>query len=386
MSTESSKAAARLWTKKFSYDYWMEDQKIPIHKGYYIADLRTVELEYWDFAKCRAAFVQLVGQEGVTSTRILEIPAGQTLKMPKAAFDEIVYALNGNGLTTHELPGGSKRTFEWQAHSMFTMPRHGAYELSNADGTKPVRLLFFNYLPMAMSTVPDPEFYFNNPGTPSYATEADFYSEAKMVKPSDAGDAYLGKRVYWYGNFFPNMQAWDKLDDNTHRGAGSTSVYCQFPNTELSAHMSEFGARTYKKAHRHGPGRAIIIPVGEGYSIMWEEGKEKVYIPWQECSLFVPPNRWFHQHFNVGTMPARYLAMHPPMQFHGHAEKVTDRAKDQIEYIDEDPAVRERFEAELAKRGTTSLMDPKAYTTRDFDWNKFAANVHGSDGIPSTVG
>ncbi len=381
MTSESTKAATRLWTKKFTYDFWMEEQKIPIHKGYYIADLRTVELAHWDFVGCDAAFVQLVGQEGVTSTRILEIPPGATLKMPTAAFDEIVYALNGNGLTTHQLANGSKRTFEWQAHSMFTMPRHRAYELSNADGTKPVRLLFFNYLPMAMSAVPDPEFYFNNPAVFTNADSAEFYSEAKMVKPEDAGDAYLGKRVYWYGNFFPNMQAWDKMDDNTHRGAGSTSVYCQFPDTELSAHMSEFGARTYKKAHRHGPGRAIIIPKGEGYSIMWEEGKEQVIIPWQECSLFVPPNRWFHQHFNVGQSAARYLAMHPPMQFHGHAEKVTDRAKDQIEYVDEDPAIRARFEGELAKRGLTSLMGPKTYTDRDFDWATYAKEMHGSDGI-----
>jgi hypothetical protein len=96
--------------------------------------------------------------------------------------------------------------------------------------------------------------------------------------------------------------------------------------------------------------------------------------------MFVPPNRWFHQHFNVGAKPARYLAMHPPMQFHGHAEKVTDRAKDQIEYVDEDPSVRGLFEEELAKRGLKSSLSPEIYNTRDFDWAQFAKNVHGSAG------
>lgn len=378
MADTARKTGTRLWTKRFTYDQWMEDQGIPIHRGYYIADLRTAELGWWSSRQCQAAFIQLVGQEGVTSTRIIEIPPGQTLTFPRTAFDEIVYSLNGHGLTTLESTDGGKQVFEWQPHSMFTMPRHRSYQLSNADGSRAARLLFFNYLPMAMSAVPDPEFYFDNATNASSSDVEDFYAEAKMVKPSDAGDAYLGKRVYWFGNFFPNMQAWDKMDDNTHRGAGSTSVYCQFPDTELSAHMSEFAARTYKKAHRHGPGRAIIIPVGEGYSIMWEEGKEKVIVPWQECSMFVPPNRWFHQHFNVGDRPARYLAMHPPMQFHGHAEKVTDRAKDQIEYIDEDPEIKERFETELAKRNLTSLMDPNAYRLRDFDWATFAQKVHGS--------
>jgi oxalate decarboxylase/phosphoglucose isomerase-like protein (cupin superfamily) len=378
MSDIEAKASQRLWTKRFTYDLWMEAQGIPIHRGYYIQDLRTAELAWWKARDCNAAFIQLVGQEGVTSTRIIEIPPGKTLTMPKAAFDEIAYSLNGNGLTTIENAGGGKSQFEWQPHSMFTMPRHRAYQMTNADGSKPARVLFFNYLPMAMSAVPDADWYFDNPFQAGETIAPEFYAEAKMVKPSDAGDAYLGKRVYWFGNFFPNMQAWDRMDDNSHRGGGgSTSVYCQFPDTELSAHMSEFGARTYKKAHRHGPGRAIIIPVGEGYSIMWEEGKEKVIVPWHECSMFVPPNRWFHQHFNVGDKPARYLAMHPPMQFHGHAEKVTDRAKDQIEYVDEAPEIRERFEGELAKRGLSSALSPSVYSVRDFDWSKFAENVHG---------
>jgi gentisate 1,2-dioxygenase len=134
--------------------------------------------------------------------------------------------------------------------------------------------------------------------------------------------------------------------------------------------MSVFAAQTYKKAHRHGPGRAIIIPAGEGYSVMWEEGKEKIVVPWHECSLFVPPNRWFHQHFNVGGSHARYLALHPPMQFHGHAEKVEDRAKDQIEYPDEDLFIRKKFAEELAKRGVQSLMPDEAYTNRDYEWSK----------------
>ncbi len=379
MSAETQRPQARLWSKRFTYDDWMESQNVPVHRGYYIADLRTIELAWWELGQCNAAFIQLVGQEGVTSTRVIEIPAGKSLKVNSFAFDEIGYALDGHGLTTHILPGGEKRTFEWQPSSMFIMPRHQAYQLTNAEGSKPVRLMFFNYLPMAMSVVPDPEFYFNGPPPGQYGQTQDFYAEARMVKPNAVGDgAYLGKRVYWYGNFFPSMKDWDKMASNAHRGAGSTSVYCQFPDTELSAHMSEFAVGTYKKAHRHGPGRAIVIPRGEGYSIMWEEGKDKVIIPWQEASLFVPPDRWFHQHFNIGDVPARYLAMHPPMQFHGHAEKVTDRAKDQIEYIDEDPTVRERFEAELAKRGLTSGLDPKVYTERDFDWAKFATEVHGS--------
>ena len=132
--------------------------------------------------------------------------------------------------------------------------------------------------------------------------------------------------------------------------------------------MSVFDARTYKKAHRHGPGRVIVVPTGEGYSVLWPEGGERVVVPWQEAALFVPPDRWFHQHFNLGAGPARYLALHPPIQFAGYAEKPADRARDQIEYPDEDPWIRHTFESELAARGLSTLMPDQAYADRDYTW------------------
>jgi hypothetical protein len=132
--------------------------------------------------------------------------------------------------------------------------------------------------------------------------------------------------------------------------------------------MSVFPAQTYKKAHRHGPGILIVIPAGEGFSVMWPEGQEKVFIPWHEGSVFVPPNRWFHQHFNLGEAPARYLALHAPRHLTSTSEKVEDLARDQIEYANEDPWIRQTFESELAKRGLTSAMPNQAYREPGYEW------------------
>lgn len=71
----------------------MEEQNIPIHRGYYIEDLRTIELGYWKQQNCQAAFVQLTGQEGVSSTRVVEIPPGGSLDSIRLAFDEICVGL-----------------------------------------------------------------------------------------------------------------------------------------------------------------------------------------------------------------------------------------------------------------------------------------------------
>ena len=130
--------------------------------------------------------------------------------------------------------------------------------------------------------------------------------------------------------------------------------------------MAVFPPFTYKKAHRHGPGVVIIVLAGEGFSVMWPEREDKALLRWQEGSVFVPPNRWFHQHFNAGATPARYLALHSAPSILGYGERVEDLARDQIEYTDEDRQIRETFEAELARRGLKSQMPEPLYRDRDF--------------------
>jgi hypothetical protein len=364
---QSSRAAVEV--KAYTYDRWMESVGIPIHRGFFIEDLRTVELGWWDERQCNAAFIQLMGQEGITSAVVMEIAPGKTLPPVKFALDELIYVLQGRGVSTvWTADGAPKKTFEWQDRSLFQIGSNSYLQLGNMRGDRPVRLLRYSYLPLATSLVTEPSFYFNNPFQKADTSkqEMDAYSEAKLIENGDPSLAWGGNRVYWFGNFFPDMAAWDKLTTNRR---GGMSVTIMFPDSEMSCHMSVFPTRTYKKAHRHGPGRVIVIPAGEGYSVLWEEGKEKIVAPWHEGSMFVPPNKWFHQHFNVGATPARYLALHPPRQFRGHAEKIEDRAKDMIEYVDEDPWIREKFEGELAKGGLTTLMPKDAYTVKSYNWH-----------------
>lgn len=362
---------ATLYQRTNPYDTWIASTGVPVHRGYFIEDLRTIDLGRWDERDCDAAFLQLAGQEGVTGAYVTEIAPGKTLPPLRMVFDEAVYVLKGRGITTVWNDRGPKRVFEWQSHSMFLIPGTCHWQVSNLQGNDVVRLLHCNYLPLAMAAVPNTDFLFKNPMTDATrlaSINGDVYSEAKVEFLPDVGRGGEGRNI-WVGNFFPDMRAWDRLDTFKRRGAGGRVVWVGFPGSPISGHMSVFPAQTYKKGHRHGPGYMIVIPAGEGYSIMWPEGGEKIVIPWHEASAFVPPNRWFHQHFNVGGAPARYLAIHPPRGFNGISEKVEDRARDQIEYPDEDPSIRARFEAELGKRGLTSLMPDEAYRNRDYEWS-----------------
>jgi hypothetical protein len=100
---------------------------------------------------------------------------------------------------------------------------------------------------------------------------------------------------------------------------------------------------------------------GKGYTVMWPEGSPKQRFDWQEGSIIVPPDRWFHQHFNTGKGEARYLAIRwGGRKFLMGKQFITDKSLkeggDQIEYEDEDPMIRKMFEEALAKEGIESRM------------------------------
>lgn len=351
------------WSFVPRYQRWIEAQGFPIHETYFVDDLRTIEVGPWEERECNAAVVVLTGQACQMETRITEIPPGQTVPAVKFSLDDLLYVLSGHGLTTIWTEGGPKKTFEWQPHSLFLIPRNYSYQLANAQGHQPARLLHYNYLPMTMSVIPEPKFFFDNPAlqpdTDILGGEAyDVYSEAKYIK---GASGYRGGG--WVASFFPDLLAWNKLDSMGNRGPGAFSSNITLPNvTTLRAGLPIMAAGTYKKAHAHGSGVVIVIPGGEGMSIMWPAGKEKKVFPWHEGSMFAPPNLWLHQHFNLGAIPAHYMTLHP-------ARNIEPSYRgSQIEFADEEPWIRQTFETELAKRGLQSLMNPQIYTDPNFKW------------------
>ncbi len=370
------------WHPAPLYERWLDTLDIPIHREYFIEDLRELPLGPWEERECNAAIVVLAGQEGVTEARVTEIPPGATLPALKFSLDEIVYVLEGRGLcTVWAAEGQPKRTFEWQKHSLFMLPRSHFHQLANVQGGQSTKLLHFNALPVAMAVIPNVDYFFNNPHVEPEqdVLGGDVYSEAKLVQRGSK------RGGFWMSNFFPDLKAWDKLHAMSGRGGGSASGTLTFPNTSTRIGLPTMPVGLYKKAHRHGPGLVIVIPGGEGMSVMWPEGGEKIFCNWHEGSVFVPPDRWWHQHFNVGPTPARYITMHPPRHplfgsSFGYDNRGSARDRDaerktgtreresQIESPDEDPEVRRRFEAELAKRGVANRMPPEVYTNPDYEW------------------
>jgi gentisate 1,2-dioxygenase len=356
--------------RKTAYNDWMESIGVPIYEGHFVSDLRSVELARWEERNAKAAFLALKGMEGVSEARIMEIAPGQAMPPIKLTVGELVYVLEGHGLTkVWNGNGGPQQTFEWAERSLFHLPRLLHHQIFNGSGDRPVRLLHYNYMPVAMSVIPDPEFHFNNPAPCKLVLKDSdsIFGEAQEVQDPEKKKTPIG--VYWYGHVFPSLDEWSKLTAFRERGAGGSALWMKFPDDEMGAHMSVFDPGLYKKGHRHGPGRVIVIPAGEGYSVLWRTGGEKIVCPWREATVFVPPEDWYHQHFNTGRGEARYIALGPLRQFRGKGETPQDRMDRQIEYTDEDPWIRKKFGEELGKSGAASLMPAEAYTNPAYQWS-----------------
>jgi hypothetical protein len=97
-------------------------------------------------------------------------------------------------------------------------------------------------------------------------------------------------------------------------------------------------------------------------------GDKVVRVNWREGSVLSPPSGWFHQHFNTGTEQARQLAFRYSGQSGKYLlgswravnkEGVRTSIRDGgtlIEYEDEDPQIRDDFEAALRPAGLAMEM------------------------------
>ena len=361
--------AADFWWET-AYDRWLKSQDVPVHTGHYVQDLRTLDRGWWSLRGCPGAVLNLTGHQGVTEAHILEIPPGQTIPPFRMALEEVIYVAEGQGLTSVWAEGHPKVTFEWQKHSLFRIPNNYFYQLSNARGDRPALTVHVSYLPMAMSTNANADYFFSDPYVDTselYGGDSNFYS-AQAVQRQIKRPGGTTTSTQWYANFFPDLTVWDRLTAYTKAGRLAYSGGVRFPNSAIRTGLMCLPSRRYRTAHRHGPGVTIVgIQEAKGFVIMWPEGGDYVVAPWQEGSVFVPPNQWYHMHVNSGSVENRQLRIFPPQPLMNYT---APDPKKYIPFVEEDPWIRKKFEEELAKNGLTSLMPDGAYTDPDFVWDE----------------
>src|SRR5690606_2029484 len=255
--------------------------------------------------------------------------------------------LDGRGSTTVWNDAGKRITFEWQAGSLFAIPLNAFCQHFNGSGKDAARFVAVTNGPGIINLYEDIDFVF---GTQydfknRFSGEPDYFDNKGEQKGLLLETNFVADAIN-----LPLIQA-------KERGAGGGHIRFNMAKGSMNSHISQFPVGTYKKAHCHGPGAHVIMMSGTGYSLMWQEGEEPRRYDWGDGTMIVPPNMWYHQHFNTGAAPARYLAFKHEVVSIRNAQGVPKAwiskrvGGDQIDYADESPVVRSMFKDALSEIG-----------------------------------
>jgi len=341
---------------------WARKEGIPIHEDFGL-DLLAVETAPWPRFGVNGAIIHVKGRGDCMTVFLLELPPGGQTAPQKHIFEAAFYVLSGNGNAVVERYAGERHQFEWAPSSVFAPPLNTRYQLFNTSGREPARIAMSCNLPAVLNLFHNEQFVFDNPAVfperegrqAHFAGEGDFIP----VKP--------GKHM-WETNFLPDTRAF-KLHAWGARGAGAAHIQVILADGVLHCHISEMPVGTYKKAHRHAPDVHLYIISGTGYSLLFYEGdQEMTRVDWGPGWVFAPPDMMFHQHFNSGAEPVRYIAftqgsVRYPLTEHmrriyAKIDQDVKQGGNQVEYRDQDPRVHQMFVEELAKNGIAARMDP----------------------------
>jgi gentisate 1,2-dioxygenase len=341
------------------YKRWQKGERIAIHTGAYIEDLHTAEVSDWPRVGQKGAFLNLAAQEQDDAWLIELAPGGQT-NVLRHLFEASVYILEGRGATTIWQSGSNKKqTVEWSAGSLFAPPMNCCYQHFNLDGQRPARLFAGTTAPLMINATRDPEFIFNCPYefTNRYDAADDFFTRPGVNENRE-----------WRTNFVPDARRFGlDTDPSARRGYGNASNGFILSSNGMRVRIMQFPTGSYKKAHRHGPGAYVMILDGVGYSEFFFKGEARRRVDWKPGALFSPREDEYHQHFNTGPTPTRYMAFLysalvaiNTMTVEGSTVSEEEGGW-QIEYEDEGPDVYTRFEAECTKNGAAVTMPCPAY-------------------------
>jgi len=350
----SDELASKFITEKETpYTRWVRDEGLDIISAHYVRNLNTVELKPWLRRGGRGVYINHEASRTSNDCYVCEIPPGRQLAPQRQLFEEMIYVLSGRGSTTVWNDAQKRITFEWKAGSLFAIPLNTSHQHFNGSGKEPARFVAVTNGPPVINLYEDLDFVFNtrHDFRNRFAGEPDYFANKGEQKGLLLETNFVADAIN-----LPLISA-------AERGAGGGHIRFNMAKGSMNSHISQFPVGTYKKAHCHGPGAHVIILSGEGYSLMWPEGEEPRRYEWEVGSMIVPPNLWFHQHFNTGTTPARYLAFKHEVVSIRNAQGVPKAwisrrvGGDQIDYADEKPIVRELFARALSQHGLQPRME-----------------------------
>ena len=340
---------------KSPYELWKDSQGLPTLRGLAVPNVYTTELTPWKERGGRGVFVNLEGTGGFNDLYIYELDPRESSAPYKHIYEETVFILKGHGTTTVWIDESKKQTFEWHENSYFAMPPNAWRQHHNLSGTDPVRYVSMTAAPRVIDTFKNLKFVFDNP----FVFDDRFSGEEGYFKESE-----VPQRGLWSTNFIADIFASTPTPGeifNEGRGGGTVSRVFAMVNSTVKSHSQAWPIGAHSKFHRHGPGIHVLLLRGTGYSLMGPDYNDLVRVDWRPGTMFVPPEGWWHAHFNTGQDSALFLAIgwgsdKPKPGGKQYVYKSVKLGGDQYEFEDDDAQIHADFEAELAKNGVQCKM------------------------------
>ncbi|MBI3940378.1 MAG: cupin domain-containing protein [Acidobacteria bacterium] len=326
---------------KTPYDEWLEKLEIPVSQGLAVEDTRKIEVKPWKETGGLGAYFRLSGTQFLDA-RVEELPPGASLKGHRHLHEENIYILEGKGYTMLQQESRRPQKIEWQRDTAFSIPLNVFHQHVNTDAKNPARFLALTNFPFTLNTFGNPQFV----GGVEYAFRDRYDAEENFTKLS----TNQGGREQIM-NVIPNVKQ-SVLYQYESRGVGATAMNVRLGGNQVlgGAGISEIPAGRYHRAHAHLNEAFIYITEGEGYSLIWEDDfKKRTKVDWKEGSLVGVPKYWYHQHFNIGEKPARFVRYTTS----GYLSRLgTNFQTGDVPYEEENPEVEKLF------RASSRVIDP----------------------------
>ena len=176
--------------------------------------------------------------------------------------------LSGSGATEFEAPDGHTQVIEWGPKSLFALPMNARYRHRNTSAA-----------PARFAAISDLRYLFN------------LYRSEKFVfeLPLRFAERHGGTEA---------------VTDLAKQTPGPLTLAMG----TLSSDVTELAPGTYSQAFRQMHGAHYFGVDGDGYMLAWEEdAQDFARTPWRHGVVYAAPGMSFHQQFNAGATPARFL-------------------------------------------------------------------------------
>jgi quercetin dioxygenase-like cupin family protein len=321
------------------YEEFLEKEGVPVIRGYFIEDLKTMKLEPWKRMGARGCYLNM-GDQQETDAYLCEIaPASQTIPQ-RHVFESLVYIANGRGATSVWHDQKSKQTFEWTAGAIFAIPLNVSYQHFNVSKDEAVRFLAGTNAPHLINLFHNDDFIFRNPFEfrDRFRSDPEFFRENKRLTVRS-----------WETNLVPDVNSF-ALDDYPMKGKGVRIMRFGLAGTTYGCHVQEFPVGSRSTFHRHGPGAIVTVTQGTGFAMVWREGEERQRFEIGPGSIYSPGDLMYHGHFNTGHIPMRHFAMRGRSPKYSQ-DRYRTKLHEMIPFEEEPPDIHPEFLRELEKNG-----------------------------------